>query len=164
MILPDDFNKGLIGRKHWRSVAEWQKMGIRRADGEKLGARDAEAFVMVPQGVNGPRFLVTKNFLAIMDYNISHSYAIAVGHLADRIRGQGPFVAAWPDVNIDLTFEQRVELQKRLTALGFSTGGSDGRFGARTYEAVIAYQKREGLPLDGQPSLKLLQHIRKNSS
>jgi membrane-bound lytic murein transglycosylase B len=164
VILPDDFNKGLIGRKHWRSVAEWQKMGIRRADGEKLGARGAEAFVMVPQGVNGPRFLVTKNFLAIMDYNISHSYAIAVGHLADRIRGQGPFVAAWPDVNIDLTFEQRVELQKRLTALGFSTGGSDGRFGARTYEAVIAYQKREGLPLDGQPSLKLLQHIRKNSS
>ena len=73
-------------------------------------------------------------------------------------------MAAWPDVNIDLTFEQRVELQKRLTALGFSTGGSDGRFGARTYEAVIAYQKREGLPLDGQPSLKLLQHIRKNSS
>jgi membrane-bound lytic murein transglycosylase B len=55
-------------------------------------------------------------------------------------------------------------LQKRLNAMGFQTGGSDGRFGARTYEAVIAYQKQAGLPLDGIPSVKLLQHIRKNSS
>jgi hypothetical protein len=139
-------------------------MGVKRADGGKFGSTGADAFVMVPQGVAGPRFLVTKNFLAIMDYNISHSYALAVGHLADRIRGQGPFEAAWPDVDIDLSFEQRVELQKRLNAMGFQTGGSDGRFGARTYEAVIAYQKREGLPLDGMPSVKLLQHMRKNSS
>jgi membrane-bound lytic murein transglycosylase B len=164
VTLPNDFNKALIGRKHWRTVAEWQKMGLKRADGGKFGSTGADAFVMVPQGVAGPRFLVTKNFLAIMDYNISHSYALAVGHLADRIRGQGPFEAAWPDVDVDLSFEQRVELQKRLTSLGFSTGGSDGRFGARTYEAVLAYQKREGLPLDGMPSVKLLQHMRKNSS
>jgi membrane-bound lytic murein transglycosylase B len=164
VTLPRNFNKALIGRKHWRSVAEWQKLGIRRADGAKFGSAQAEAFVMVPQGIEGPRFLVTKNFLAIMDYNISHSYALAVGHLADRIRGQGPFQAAWPDVDFDLSFEQRVELQKRLNAMGFQTGGSDGRFGARTYEAVIAYQKQAGLPLDGKPSVKLLQHMRKNSS
>lgn len=164
VTLPRDFNKALIGRKHWRSVAAWQKLGIRRADGAKFGSAQAEAFVMVPQGIEGPRFLVTKNFLAIMDYNISHSYALAVGHLADRIRGQGPFQAAWPDVDFDLSFEQRVELQKRLNAMGFQTGGSDGRFGARTYEAVIAYQKQAGLPLDGKPSVKLLQHMRKNSS
>jgi membrane-bound lytic murein transglycosylase B len=164
VTLPKNFNKALIGRKHWRSVAEWQKLGIRRADGAKFGSAQAEAFVMVPQGIEGPRFLVTKNFLAIMDYNISHSYALAVGHLADRIRGQGPFQAAWPDVDFDLSFEQRVELQKRLNAMGFQTGGSDGRFGARTYEAVIAYQKQAGLPLDGKPSVKLLQHMRKNSS
>ena len=162
--LPQKFNRALIGRKNWRTVAEWQKLGIERADGAKFGSTKAEAFVMVPQGVAGPRFLVTKNFLAIMDYNISHSYALAVGHLADRIRGRGPFQAAWPEVDFDLSFEQRVELQKRLNAMGFQTGGSDGRFGARTYEAVIAYQKREGLPLDGVPSVKLLQHMRKNSS
>ena len=133
-------------------MAEWQKLGVKRADGGKFGSPNADAFVMVPQGVNGPRFLVTQNFLAIMDYNLSHSYALAVGHLADRIRGKGAFVAPWPDVDFDLSFEQRVELQKRLNALGFETGGSDGRFGARTYEAIIAYQKKSGLPLDGVPS------------
>lgn len=164
VTLPKGFNMALIGRNHWRSVEAWQKLGLVRADGAKFGSPKAEAFVMVPQGVNGPRFLVTRNFLAIMDYNISHSYALAVGHLADRIRGRGPFQAAWPNVDFDLSFEQRVELQKRLNAMGFETGGSDGRFGARTYEAVIAYQKREGLPLDGTPSVKLLQHIRKSAS
>ena len=161
VILPDGFDTGLIGRGHWKTVAEWQKLGLTRADGQKFGSANADAFVMVPQGVNGPRFLVTKNFLAIMDYNLSHSYALAVGHLADRIRGRGPFVAAWPAADFDLSFEERVELQKRLNALGFETGGSDGRFGARTFEAVIAFQKSVGLPLDGTPSVKLLKRVRK---
>lgn len=162
VTLPKNFDVALIGRSKWRSVAAWEKLGVKRADGQKFGSRDAEAFVMVPQGVNGPRFLVTGNFLAIMDYNLSHSYALAVGHLADRIRGMEPFQAAWPSVDFGLSFEQRVELQKRLNAMGFKTGGSDGRFGARTYEAIIAYQAKSGLPLDGRPSLKLLEHMRKN--
>jgi membrane-bound lytic murein transglycosylase B len=163
VTLPKTFNKALIGRSKWRTVAEWQKLGVARADGQDFGSLHADAFVMVPQGVNGPRFLVTRNFMAIMDYNISHSYALAVGHLADRIRGRGPFVASWPDAEFDLSFKQRVELQKRLTALGFQTGGSDGRFGARTYEAIIAYQKSVGLPLDGQPSAKLLERMKRGS-
>ncbi len=119
----------------------------------------ADAFVMIPQGIDGPAFLVTRNFLSIMDYNFSHSYALAVGHLADRIRGGGPIVGTWPDLNFDLSFAQRVDLQRRLSRLGFETGGSDGRFGARTYEAIIAYQKSVGLPLDGKPSAKLLERL-----
>ncbi len=115
---------------------------------------------MIPQGIDGPAFLVTKNFQCLMAYNFSHSYALAVGHLADRIRGQGPFVGNWPDINYDLSFAQRVDLQKRLSRLGFETGGSDGRFGARTYEAIIAYQKSVGLPLDGKPSAKLLERLK----
>ena len=162
--LPKGFNMSLVGRSKWRTVAAWEKIGIVRADGAKFGSANADAFVMVPQGVAGPRFLVTRNFLAIMEYNISHSYALAVGHLGDRIRGMGPFKAAWPAVDFDLSFEQRVELQRRLNAMGFETGGTDGRFGARTYEAIIAYQKSAGLPLDGVPSVKLLQHIKKKSA
>ena len=161
VTLPKDFNRGLVGRSKWRTVAEWRKLGIARADGEKFGSPQADAFVMVPQGLEGPRFLVTRNFLAIMEYNISHSYALAVGHLGDRIRGKGPILAAWPQVDFDLSFAQRVELQKRLSQAGFETGGSDGRFGARTYEAIIAYQKSAGLPLDGVPSAKLLQSMKK---
>ena len=157
--LPAKFNKALIGRSKWRPVSEWVKLGVAPATGGKFNAPQADAFVMIPQGIDGPAFLVTRNFLAIMDYNFSHSYALAVGHLADRIRGSGPFVGTWPDLNFDLSFAQRVELQKRLSRLGFETGGSDGRFGARTYEAIIAYQKSIGLPLDGKPSAKLLERL-----
>ena len=163
VTLPKDFNKALIGRSKWRSVTEWEKLGVAPVRGDSFGATHAEAFVMVPQGLDGPAFLVTRNFLALMDYNYSHSYALAVGHLGDRIGGAGPIAAAWPDASYDLTFEQRVELQRRLTRLGFETGGSDGRFGARTYEAIVAYQKSSGLPLDGVPSLKLLEHVRQRS-
>jgi membrane-bound lytic murein transglycosylase B len=159
--LPDGFNKSLIGRSNWKSVAQWSKMGVTPASGGKFGSPNAEAFVMVPQGIDGPAFLVTKNFQAIMDYNLSHSYAIAVGHLGDRIRGGAGIQASWPDVSFDLSFEQRIEVQKRLSAMGFETGGSDGRFGARTYEAVIAFQKSAGLPIDGKPSRKLLERLRK---
>ena len=158
--LPPKFNRSLIGRSKWRTVDEWMKLGIVPAAGGKFSAPQAKAFVMIPQGIEGPAFLVTQNFMAIMDYNQSHSYAIAVGHLADRIRGGGPITGSWPDVTYDLSFEQRVELQKRLSRSGFETGGADGRFGARTYEAIIAYQKKTGLPMDGKPSLALLKHMR----
>ena len=160
VALPQGFDRALIGRSKWRNVSEWEGLGITRKDGGKFGTRGASAFVMVPQGVTGPAFLVTKNFMAIMNYNLSHSYAVAVGHLGDRIGGAGPIIAAWPDVTFDLSYKQRVELQKRLSSLGFETGGADGRFGARTYEAVIAFQKRVKLPLDGKPSVSLLERLR----
>ena len=158
--LPANFNKALIGRSKWRPVSEWVKHGVKPATGGSFSAPQVDAFVMIPQGIDGPAFLVTRNFLSIMDYNFSHSYALAVGHLADRIHGSGPFVGTWPDLDFDLSFAQRVEIQKRLSRLGFETGGSDGRFGARTYEAIIAYQKSVGLPLDGKPSVKLLERLK----
>ncbi len=158
--LPGSFNRSLIGRSHWRPVKDWLAMGIKPVAGN-TGNANADAFVMIPQGINGPAFLVTKNFLALMDYNFSHSYALAVGHLADRIRGGGGIQAAWPDVTVDLSLAERVELQRRLSAGGFETGGADGRFGARTYEAIIAFQRKAGLALDGTPSRALLARLRK---
>jgi membrane-bound lytic murein transglycosylase B len=159
--LPEKFNRALIGRKNWRPVADWEKLGLKPAAASSFSAKSARAFVLVPQGVNGPAFLVTDNFLSIMDYNISHSYAVAVGHLADRIRGGAAIQAAWPAAENTLTQAQRIEIQKRLSAQGFDTGGSDGRFGARTYEAVLAFQKSRGLSLDGEPDLKLLEQLRR---
>jgi membrane-bound lytic murein transglycosylase B len=161
--LPPKFNRALIGRSFWRPVSEWMKLGITPAGVGKFNAPQADAFVMIPQGIDGPAFLVTKNFLAIMDYNLSHSYAIAVGHLGDRIRGGAAIQAAWPDVSFDLSFDERVEMQKRLSGMGFETGGADGRFGARTYEAVIGFQHKVGLPMDGKPSRKVLERLRKGS-
>jgi membrane-bound lytic murein transglycosylase B len=161
VVLPEGFDRGLIGRSHWKTVAAWSKLGIAPAVVPKFGAPQAEAFVMIPQGIDGPAFLVTKNFQAIMNYNFSHSYALAVGHLGDRIRGGKAVQAAWPEVNVDLSFEERVEMQKRLSSMGFETGGADGRFGARTYEAVLGFQRKVGMELTGAPTRKVLERLRK---
>jgi peptidoglycan lytic transglycosylase B len=160
VALPANFDRSLIGRAHPRSIAEWKKMGLRPRSGD-FGRAETKGFIILPQGIDGPAFLVTQNFNAIMAYNESHSYAIAVGHLADRIRGQGPIVAQWPDQNIELSFAERVEMQKRLIRRGFPTGGTDGRFGARTYEAILAFQKSRRLNLDGVPTRALLVELRK---
>jgi membrane-bound lytic murein transglycosylase B len=160
--LPEKFDRTLIGRAHWRPVSEWVKLGIAPVGAKSFSAPQADAFVMIPQTINGPVFLVTHNFMAIMDYNQSHSYALAVGHLGDRIRGLPPFQASWPSAAVDLNPSQRVELQKRLNAMGIDTGGAaDGRFGAQTYEAILTYQKKKGLALDGQPTLKILELLRR---
>lgn len=158
--LPAKFNRALIGRSSWRTVADWSKLGVKPARGGSFGSAGADAFIMVPQGVNGPVFLVTRNFMAIMDYNQSHSYAVAVGHLADRIRGGGEFVTPWPNVAYDLSVAQRVEIQKLLYRQGFNPGGADGRFGARTYEAILGFQRKAGLALDGTPTTALLERLR----
>jgi membrane-bound lytic murein transglycosylase B len=159
--LPRNFDRSLIGRSHWRPVSEWVKLGVKPAVVPKFNAPQADAFVMIPQGIDGPAFLVTQNFLAIMDYNLSHSYAVAVGHLGDRIRGGQDIQASWPAVSFDLSFDERVEMQKRLSANGFGTGGADGRFGARTYEAVLGFQSKVGMEMNGTPSRKVLERLRK---
>ena len=158
-----NFDRSLIGRARPRQISEWKKIGVTADANGRFGEVDSKAFIIVPQGLDGPAFLVTQNFNAIMAYNESHSYAIAVGHLADRIRGMGPIVAPWPDQNIELSFAERVEMQKRLIGHGFATGGTDGRFGARTYEAILAFQKSRRLRLDGIPTRALLVELRKGS-
>ncbi len=158
--LPQGFDRGLIGREHWKPTQDWVKLGVQPVSGGSFSAPEAKSFVLIPQGIDGPAFLVTQNFLALLSYNNSHGYALAVALLGDKIAGKPDVQAAWPAQNTDLSFAQRVELQKRLTEAGFDTGGSDGRFGASTYEAVLAYQKKAGMELDGEPSLKVLEKIR----
>ena len=41
-------------------------------------------------------------------------------------------------------------LQQRLIELGYRPGDPDGRYGAQTASAVLAFEKREGLQRDGQ--------------
>ena len=160
VTLPEGFDRTLIGRKHWKPVAEWGKLGIKPMTGDGLPAPQAEAFVMIPQGMDGPVFLVTRNFLALLSYNDSHAYALAVGVLGNIINGKPGVKASWPDQKTDLSYAERKELQQKLSDSGFDTGGADGRFGARTYEAVLGFQKKVGMSLDGFPTRKVLERLR----
>jgi hypothetical protein len=109
----------------------------------------------------GPGFLLGQNFFAVRSYNPSFNYTLAIVHLGDRIRGESGFVQPFPGGERALTLAEIQEVQKRLTALGFDTGGTDGRVGNDTMRAVRAFQQKAGLePADGYAGLKVLARLR----
>jgi membrane-bound lytic murein transglycosylase B len=116
--------------------------------------------LLLPAGSRGPAFLVTDNFRALMRYNPSSAYALAVGHLADRIAGAGAFATPWPADDRPLTRSEREELQSLLARWGFNTGGYDGIIGDRTRAAIRATQRTLRLAEDGYPTVELLQRLR----
>jgi lytic murein transglycosylase len=143
-----------------RSYADWEKLGAVRADGEAFPQPQATARAWVPVA-GGPAFLLGPNFYAAKSYNPSMYYALALVHLGDRCVGGAPFVQQFPGGERSPTLGEIVEIQQRLTALGFDTGGADGRIGRDTTIAVIAYQRKAGLqPADGYAGVTLLARLR----
>jgi lytic murein transglycosylase len=158
ITLPPGFNYDLTTERVKKPVADWQAMGVRLADGTDL-PNHGPASVLLPGGHKGAAFLIFQNFHVIETYNTADAYVIAVGHLADRLRGAGPILAPWPRDERALSFEERVALQKRLTAAGFDTGGVDAKMGPKTVAAIKAFQKASGRVPDGFPSLTVLQAL-----
>ena len=150
--LPSGFDTGLAGRGKGRS--DWADLGVRGINGA-LGNHGA-ASLLLPGGPRGPAFLLYRNFNVILRYNNAENYALGVGHLADRLNGAGPLRASFgPDAQ-GMTIADRQALQRKLTAAGSDTQGSDGVIGAKTIAAISAYQAAHGLAVTGQPSLALL--------
>jgi membrane-bound lytic murein transglycosylase B len=114
----------------------------------------------MPGGAGSPGFLMTKNFFVIKRYNASDSYALGVGLLADEIAGYGGIQQAWsrPDGSLDI--KQKFELQSRLKELGYYDGEVDGNFGSGSKAAIQAFQSRNGLDPDGEPTQHLLKALR----
>ena len=157
--LPKGFDPKRVSESTLRTVGEWQKIGIVRANGEAYPRATDKASLFSPEGTRGPSFLLLNNFRSILRYNVAKSYALAVGHLADRIRGGGRFVHSWPTDETHLSLEQRTEFQRLLIAHGLMTGEPDGVIGPATLEAVKTYQRSKGLGVDGYPSLTLLKRL-----
>jgi len=145
-----------------QTIARWQAHGIKRANGEPFPRHDEVARLWQPMP-GGPVFLITHNFDAVKSYNPANTYTLAVLHLGDRIRGDGPFVQAFPGGERTLTLDEMQEIQRRLTSLGFDTGGADGRAGNDTARAVRDFQKKVGLEPDGYPGLEVLAKLREMS-
>ena len=151
------------GRARARSYAEWKKLGVLRADGEAFPRPDNKARPWLPVP-GGPAFLLGANFFAVKSYNPSTSYALALCHLGDRCAGGKPFVQQFPGGERAPTVAEIEEIQRRLTALGYNTGGVDGRVGTQTMLAVQAYQRKIGMhPADGYAGVGLLARLRNGS-
>ena len=161
--LPRRFDLALADLEIRKSVSEWQRLGVRQADGRNLPSAALEASLIVPGGHRGPAFLVYQNYRSILTWNRSILYAVAVGHLSDRIAGQGPLVARPAPGERPLARYEVQEMQRRLSGMGFDVGEADGVVGAKTRAAVKAFQSRSGLPADGYPTPVILQKLRQQS-
>jgi len=159
--LPGGFDFGVAGMSNRKPLGAWQKLGLRRADGRDLPAVDIDASLILPGGFKGPAFLVYRNFRTIMAWNRSVLYALAVGHLADRIAGNGPLASQRPANDQPLSRGQVLNLQRMLAAKGFDVGSPDGVIGPRSRAAIKAFQRQAGLPADGYASPALLEEVGK---
>ena len=160
VTLPLGFDYTLTTDKTRKSVAEWQALGVIIASGANLPDHGPGS-ILLPGGARGVAFLIFHNFQVIETYNSADAYVIAVGHLGDRIMDGPKFAASWPLDLRALSFEERIELQQRLTAAGFDTLGIDSKMGPRTIAAIMGFQRASGLTPDGFPSLELLVALRK---
>ena len=146
-----------------RSLSAWRDVGVARANGEAFPRSDAQARLWQPVA-RGPVFLLTRNFDAVKSYNPANTYALAIVHLGDRIRGSSALAQQFPGGERALTLPEVQEIQRRLTALGFDTGGLDGRVGRDTMVAVRNFQRKVGLtPADGYAGLKVLAKLRQGA-
>ncbi|WP_101927154.1 lytic murein transglycosylase [Luteimonas rhizosphaerae] len=158
--LPAGFDVSQAGRTSRRPVSDWTARGITRIDGSALPSGSTRSALLVPTGVNGPAFVVFRNYDAIYSYNAAESYALAIATLADRLRGGSGLVAGWPTDDPGLSRAQRRELQTALLARGHDIGEVDGMIGTNTRRAIQLEQRRLGLtPDDGRAGTKILRAL-----
>jgi len=160
--LASNFDYSLADASTRRSVAQWQQLGLKLPDGSPLpaGYAQQQAALLLPAGYRGPAFLVMDNFRAILKYNNSSSYALAVGLLSQRFSGGGYITGSWPRGDLPLSRTERIELQTLLSARQYDAGTPDGIIGANTRKAIRSAQQALGWPADGYPTHQLLENLR----
>lgn len=160
VTLPADFDLELADLDTRKPIGDWQALGVRRANGADLPVADIEGSILLPSGIRGPAFLVYNNFRVIMQWNASINYALTIGYLSDRVKGQGPLLTPRPANVQPLLRDNVLEMQRLLNAQGYDTGTPDGIAGPMTRKALKRYQKDMGLPPDGYPSVEVLAMLR----
>lgn len=152
--IPQGMDLRRTGTAYRLPVSEWQGMGVQARQGS-LPSGNLRASVLLPQGHRGPAFMAFDNFHVLFEWNQSFTYVLTVAYFATRLAGAPVFDPGNPEAGLNQ--DQMRDLQRRLTARGFNTGGTTGILGANTRAAVQAFQAEVGLPADGWPTPELLR-------
>ncbi|WP_369861660.1 lytic murein transglycosylase, partial [Acidovorax sp. HMWF029] len=158
VVLPANFDHARADPAVRQTTAQWEAEGVRSANGQPLPTLGA-ASITAPAGARGPAFVVGANFRAILRYNNSVNYALAVALLSRQIGGGTPVTAAWPRDLEPLSRTQMQALQEALNRKGFAAGAPDGVMGPATRAGLRGFQRSVGLAADGYPTLELLQRL-----
>lgn len=158
--VPEGFDYLLADREVFRPIGFFAERGVTRVAGRAFSDPGIEVFLYVPAGASGPKFLMTRNYLVFKGYNFSDSYAMAVAHLTDRLKGGGPFVNPWPRGAQFPNRQQRIDIQMMLAQLGHYAGTVDGNIGPVTQAAYARFQAAHGQVADGFVTLDAHQSLR----
>ena len=156
--LPPGFDAGRADDSVRQRASQWAAEGVQAFDGASLPEL-GDAMVLLPAGASGPAFLVGANFRAILRYNNSSSYALAVSLLAQALAGGPGVQGPWPRHLQALNRSQVLALQTALNERGFASGTPDGMLGPATRGALRRFQRSLGLMADGYPTVDLLQRL-----
>lgn len=159
VLLPRDLDFAVAEPSQRRPLADWRRLGVTDVAGQPVADLELPATLLLPAGHRGPAFLVYPNFDVILGWNRSEYYALAVGHLADRIGGAGPLHTPLPSDAPRLSRDEVMQLQAALNARGFDSGEVDGILGPATRDAIRGYQLSRGLIPDGFPDRTLLARL-----
>ena len=140
------------------TFAGWAKLGVRRTDGKPFPAA-GDGILFFPSGAKGPGFIATENYAVLKEYNNSDAYAIAVGHLADRMNGGAPIKAAWPADDRPLSRDARIALQKKLSERGYNVRDFEGHVDFDLRDNIRAEQAKLGMVPDGNPTAVFLDKL-----
>lgn len=144
-----------------KTINQWTALGVQPVSGQRwnAGAGFLEAKLIAPGGAKGPKFLTFKNFDVLKRYNNSTSYVMGISVLSDALVRKPGIQQDWPRGDALLSFEDKKSMQRKLTALGYSTGGVDGRVGPNTRRAIRAWQAANGLTADGYMEQRLFKRL-----
>ena len=160
VAMPAGFDLSLASESVVKPGREWRALGLSPVDSGGALDADRNGSLLLPGGYTGPAFLVYPNYRTILAYNSSTAYALAVGHLGDRLEGAPPIAGTWPVSEPPLARSEREDLQRMLALLGYDPGKTDGIVGANTRAAIRLYQQHIGVPADGFPTQALIARLR----
>lgn len=149
VTLPAGFDYLLADREQMRPISFFAQRGVTRVGGRPFADAKTPVFLYVPAGKDGPKFLMTANYLVLKGYNFSDSYAMSVAHLTDRLKGGGSFATSWPKATVFPNLSQRKAIQQALITLGLYSGAVDGRIGPISQAAYARFQAARGEVADG---------------
>jgi len=149
VVVPPGFDYLLASRTQLLPVSFFAERGVTRVADRPFGDTNLGVFLYVPAGQDGPKFLMTQNYLVLKGYNFSDSYALSVAHMTDRLKGGGSFVDDWPRGTAFPNLAEREAIQRALLSLGLYDGSVDGRLGPITQEAYARFQASRGEVADG---------------
>ncbi|MCI5123209.1 MAG: lytic murein transglycosylase [Candidatus Electrothrix sp. AR5] len=161
VTLPKSFDPYEAQLSVEKTLHQWRLLGVKKSNGKELRGTTLKGSILLPSGLSGPAFLVFHNFRVIREWNKSVNYALAVGHLSDRLTGSAPLVGLNKQRDKNLSRQDALLIQNILSSLGYYKDKIDGMVGLKSRKAIREYQKDRGVPADGYPSDDLIIQLKK---